>query len=920
LIPVKVEVKNFLCFGESDSGEAVEFDFDGSPLWSISGDNGAGKSAIFDAITYVLFGEHRGGKQEDTRLIRKGASQMEASFSFLFDGRLMRATRTVGRGPRGGQGRKTWQLAVHESGDDWRPIPGTESAGGLRHWLADKLGLRYETFTASVLLQQGNSDALIRAKPKNRFEILSGLLDLDAYRQLEKAADQRAAEVRRDFQTLERRLGDSEAPSKETVERAGKDAAAHEKTLGAARDAEREAVRLLTAARNYHSLVEQVKQARDQRQEVELLLAEKDRIVDEHTEWGNLSIQLPKLRRAAESLRGAESHEAKAQTQEQAASAIDLTRTKKALQRARASCEGARVTARALRSECDELSRSVPQLEKIVSQRVETEERRLHLTAMGSVKTHAARTRTLNKQLAETKKLRLSGEDTREKLLGESTKAKASLSQLQDELRERREAGSEGVCSRCGQKVDSAHIKLEISELKEQIAQQKESVKEAVASLRGAESNLKKVKARIEELQRDLDEAERLESAIADAERELNRAHNKLEELVHGCKDISPEDLAGVVEKTLKQAQAFVRRQRRELDSKATELKGLEAASDDLQEKVELLVEQQESEAKEKAGLAEDAKTLRAEAASLRKQVQILLADVAADWRDAVLEDGAFLANLQERFDALKNVPERHSALLDADRRKGQLDARLELLNEQMTAIRKADRIEVEAAMQVATSADSGSKAAEKTRDEAKALYERMKRERSERSEAERQLAAARKSHSLYQRLGVLLGRSGLQGALMDEAIRSIAQIANETLARVSGGELQLSVDRKPGRGGEDQIAIQVTDLAFSDEPLDVAFISGGQKFRVSVALAAAIGQYAGGGMRSVRAMIIDEGFGSLDTRGRQEIVDELRTLAAHLDRLIVISHQEDFQDRALFPTGYVLSKNNGQTVVERFV
>lgn len=66
--------------------------------------------------------------------------------------------------------------------------------------------------------------------------------------------------------------------------------------------------------------------------------------------------------------------------------------------------------------------------------------------------------------------------------------------------------------------------------------------------------------------------------------------------------------------------------------------------------------------------------------------------------------------------------------------------------------------------------------------------------------------------------------------------------------------------------------------------------------------------------------MIIDEGFGSLDSQGRQEMVDELRVLAEHLDRLIVISHQEDFQDRTLFPTGFVLSKHNGQTIVERFV
>jgi len=97
MIPVRVLLKNFLCYAEADNGQPIEFDFEGSPLWSISGDNGAGKSAIFDAITYTLFGEHRGGAVGDSRLIRKGADRCEVVFEFRLDGQLYRVRRTVGR-------------------------------------------------------------------------------------------------------------------------------------------------------------------------------------------------------------------------------------------------------------------------------------------------------------------------------------------------------------------------------------------------------------------------------------------------------------------------------------------------------------------------------------------------------------------------------------------------------------------------------------------------------------------------------------------------------------------------------------------------------------------------------------------------------------------------------------------------------
>ena len=60
-----------------------------------------------------------------------------------------------------------------------------------------------------------------------------------------------------------------------------------------------------------------------------------------------------------------------------------------------------------------------------------------------------------------------------------------------------------------------------------------------------------------------------------------------------------------------------------------------------------------------------------------------------------------------------------------------------------------------------------------------------------------------------------------------------------------------------------------------------MAFISGSQKFRVAVALAAGLGQYLGGGT-SIRSLIIDEEFGSLDADGRQRMIHELRAAPGH--------------------------------------
>lgn len=921
MIPVKVEVKNFLCFGESNDGGPIEFDFDGSALWSISGDNGAGKSAIFDAITYVLFGEHRGGKQEDVRLIRKGASVMEASFSFLFDEQLIRARRTVGRSSRGTQDRKTWQLAVYEDNGDWRPVPGTETAGGLREWLADRLRLRHETFTASVLLQQGNSDALIRSKPQKRFDILSGLLDMEAYRRLEEAADQHERDARRTLQDGERHLLKLPAVSKEDLDQAKTNVKTAEAQLKEARKAEGEAGRLTTAAKGYQSLLERMKRTDSQLKEIQRLLRDKDRIMEEHAEWTKLTSQLPKLRKGTENLKRADDHEEAALKDERAASAIDPAKVKKALEQARRSCRQAREKAGALGKECDALNRSVPQLETILSRRMEFEDRQKDLKDVGSSKVHTKRVEGLAKKLIQLKQRSRSLNQEKGKRSEENSHAQAHISQLDEDLAERIAAGAEGVCSHCGQRVDEEHIKRQTADLKQKVAQARTTWRQTKTTLQETAKKLVEVEDQIEELQEELEVAKKEEADARRAEAEVGRAGRTLQKAVAAAKAISNEQTKSVTEKTVKQAHTLVEGNRRKLHSKTAELEKLSETAEELQEESDALDKKHDSEARKKAELADNAKTLKAEAASLRKQAQAFLADVEAEWRLALVDQGASLvARLQRRLDQLKNAPKQHSSLLKADNQKSQLDAVESELKAQAEAVPKPHRVAVEQAERMAANAEAEREKAERKRDEAKAISENLSRSRKERRNLEKEINETRKAQRLYVRLCGLLGRSGLQGALMDEALHSIAQLTNETLARISGGQLQVSTTRKPGRGGEDQISIQVSDLAFSEELLDVAFISGGQKFRVSVALAAAIGQYAGGGMRSIRSMIIDEGFGSLDSQGRQEMVDELRALAEHLDRLIVISHQEDFQDRTLFPTGYVLSKKDGRTVVERFV
>jgi exonuclease SbcC len=81
--------------------------------------------------------------------------------------------------------------------------------------------------------------------------------------------------------------------------------------------------------------------------------------------------------------------------------------------------------------------------------------------------------------------------------------------------------------------------------------------------------------------------------------------------------------------------------------------------------------------------------------------------------------------------------------------------------------------------------------------------------------------------------------------------------------------------------------------------------LSGSQRFRVAVSLALAVGQYAGRGGQRIESVIVDEGFGSLDRDGRREMIDELQALKTTLERIVLVSHQEEFSDA--FPNKYTV-------------
>jgi exonuclease SbcC len=180
MVPIKLALRNFMCYRDN----VPPLFFEGFHVACLCGDNGHGKSALLDAITWALWGKARA--KSDDELIHLGQNEMEVEFEFSVGPNRYRVLRKRSKAGlrRDGQSLLDLQVATPEG---FISIQGN----GIRETerkIVEILRMDYETFTNSAFLLQGKADKFSTSKPAERKEVLANILGLSFYDKLEKLA------------------------------------------------------------------------------------------------------------------------------------------------------------------------------------------------------------------------------------------------------------------------------------------------------------------------------------------------------------------------------------------------------------------------------------------------------------------------------------------------------------------------------------------------------------------------------------------------------------------------------------------------------------------------------------------------------------------------------------------------------------
>ena len=189
-------------------GDMPSFSFEGIQTACICGDNGNGKSAIVDAMTWALWGESRAKSPDD--VIHIWESEASVEFDFRIEGQLYRVKRKRARPKKAtGAGQSSLDLMIYD-GEGFKTISGNTMPETERI-IKDKLNMDYDTFINSAYLRQGHADQFTRQQPAKRKAVLSNILGLDIYDKLEEKAREKMRGQQTERTMLESAIRDIDA-------------------------------------------------------------------------------------------------------------------------------------------------------------------------------------------------------------------------------------------------------------------------------------------------------------------------------------------------------------------------------------------------------------------------------------------------------------------------------------------------------------------------------------------------------------------------------------------------------------------------------------------------------------------------------------------------------------------------------------
>ena len=900
-------------FGSYAGKNVIDFTGQQQGIFLITGDTGAGKTTIFDAITYALYNQTSGGERNGNMMRSQYArpeTETYVELEFLYRGQTYRVRRNpdykITKTLKNGKIRE--QKVPHSvelTLPDGTVFPEKKNATDAK--IIEILGLTADQFSQIVMIAQGDFLKLLYTKSDERKMIFSKLFRTDIYWKIQEnlrrksmEMDERIQENDRAFEQEKSRIiplpESEELPLDELVERLRERLKDALKEQNLRRANVEELNKKITKYEEINKLFVSLEKIRQNGKELEARQAEskerRQQIENARKADKVLVAEQQNLRQQQEVEQSAQAIAKMTETLANDQEMFETLKTQQQEAEAKQKREAADIQKKMLA-----LEQSFPSYEALQNARSEEQQAKKVWEDLGKIseesfhKKKAGIAALKEQQKRQEQVVEQTKKNWEQTSLSASESAKhyehmyeAFLKEQAGILAENLSAGC--PCPVCGSTVhpdpaklsDHAVTELEVEQAKKTRAAAEEKRDLAYAAFEAEKTEKQKLAQAVEKEEADFV----LAQTIAKQQRkEAEQNYVSLQKIAEQIR-----------EKLVYPSLAEAKKQY------AAMQKALEAAEQEIErkrQKVSELAEAMNTLKGQKLAEEENQKTAKKLAAKTEKEYAKLL-----EKSGFVSEETYHLAILPERS---RSKLEREEKEYESQCLRQQSEQKL--LEKQVSGKTYTDTTELNEQLKAEKQA---LKEEEKTYMELHTAYENDRSvlqncavylEKGKKLESEDQVI---KSLSKTAN-GRLSGSAKIdfETYIQRQYFKQIIHEANKRLLTMSNHQfiLKLKEEANTGRKTNEGLDLSVYSLV-TDSERDVKTLSGGESFLAALAMALGLSDIVERSAGAIHPdmMFIDEGFGSLDAQSRQQAIDVLAELAGDSRMVGIISHVTELKEQ----------------------
>ncbi|MBQ8541354.1 MAG: SMC family ATPase [Clostridia bacterium] len=181
-------------------------------VFLITGDTGAGKTTIFDAISFALFGTVSGGKErKSAKTLRsdfaKGEDKTFVEFEFLYRGEKYRIERVpeYTRPKKNGKGETKEVAEATLTMPDGTPISGIDK---VSEKVIEIIGVDQARFSQIAMIAQGDFRKILTEKSKDRSDLFRKIFDTTLYEDFQRVLAEKLSNIDNERKNALGRIGE----------------------------------------------------------------------------------------------------------------------------------------------------------------------------------------------------------------------------------------------------------------------------------------------------------------------------------------------------------------------------------------------------------------------------------------------------------------------------------------------------------------------------------------------------------------------------------------------------------------------------------------------------------------------------------------------------------------------------------------